>query len=98
MCYAWGRITITAATGTGLAQFQGLPFTIKNQTNYVPEGTLKINGTSWTYPTGTTFTLVDGVLYTTNCNPSAAGSGATTAGITMQNAAATFNFSLCYQV
>jgi len=38
--FAYGYISISAATGTGHALFGGLPFTIRNAANYNPSGSL----------------------------------------------------------
>lgn len=52
MVTVYFSVGATSTTGTGVATFGGLPFTIKNQSTYLPLGTVYYNpnGGSWTFP------------------------------------------------
>lgn len=43
----YGRTNFTNATGTGNAVFGAFPFTVKNQTNYIPVGSCYTETTAW---------------------------------------------------
>ncbi len=66
MVFATARITYTAATGTGNLILGGLPFTIKNQTNYAPPGTARIDGLS--LPASGVTLIAQGISNTTTAN------------------------------
>lgn len=89
----------SAATGTGLALFSGLPFTIKNQANGSPVGSILVNtAAGWTFPVGATYLTVIGAINTINAN--IYGSGSAVAGNFMNIANAAFNFqvNMMYQI
>ena len=94
----WGRVQISAATGTGDAILGGLPFTIKNNAGGNPFGPIKINAGGWTWPVGGTDVVLQGTLNSITCLIVTSGSAAGSANMQMTNAAATFNFTLSYNV
>ena len=93
----WATVMITAATGTGNLNFGGLPFTIKN----LAVGSFLISSASasW-FPTAfyTTFSMLG---ITSTKTTAVLGYGPTTGAsvnMSMANAAATFYWSMSYQV
>ncbi len=91
------QIVITAATGTGNATFGGLPFIVKNLTNYNPKGVGTCASSVWTWPALTTSMLASFSVNSTNAFLTVAGSGATGI-LQMANGAATFAISGWYQI
>lgn len=99
MVYVQGYVTLSASTGTGLVTLGALPFTIKNQTNEFPMGSiLWQGGASWVWPTGATSLNVVGVVNTTTAILWASGSAVTGGFLSMANAALTVAYSLVYQI
>lgn len=94
----WGLLNISAATGTGAAVIGNLPFTIKNQTNYAPTGSIIISAAGWAWPAGTTMLTVNGIANTTNSQISGSGSASAGGALQMTNAAAIIEFTLSYQI
>lgn len=94
----FGRITISAATGTGDATIGGLPFAIKNVAGTNPWGNMGIDASGWTWPTGRTMASLLGLVNSTNSLIACSGSATSRSNMQMTNAAATFNFSMTYQV
>lgn len=93
----WARISITAATGTGIAIFGGFPFPVRTASNYVVLGPAVCSSVAWTWPAGTTQLGAITSSGLSTCNFNALGSG--TAGfLQMTNGAATFTYSLSYQI
>ncbi len=89
-------IDISAATGTGVSVFGGLPFTIKNITNYTPVGTGTISSSAWSWGLNTmtaargstnSKTLLYFISGSLNANF-----------LNMTNGAATFFYSMWYQI
>jgi hypothetical protein len=97
--YVMAQISISAATGTGDVTLGGLPFTIKNQTNGNPTGSIFWQGgASWTWGTGATDIALTGQINTTTCKVWGQGSVITGAFVAMANAALQVNYSLVYQI
>lgn len=93
-----GVIIITGASGTGSALFGALPFTVKNQANYFPRGTILVNGASWVFPTSTTYPIFTPNLNATTAFVNCAANGVASSALQMANAACTFTFSFSYQI
>ena len=96
MVTVWGTIIITAATGTGNATLGGFPFTIKNQSNGTPVGTLFLSSNTWSW-TGNSIIVLGNINSTTAIMQGQSSAGGNTA-IPMHNGAATFAFTMSYQV
>lgn len=89
----------SAATGTGTAIFGALPFTIKNQTNGIPVGSiLDQNNATWTWPAGTTSLAFFGTVNATTANIYVSGTATTGGSLQMANAAFTFYYTLIHQI
>jgi hypothetical protein len=89
----------SAATGTGFAELAGFPFTIKNQTNGRPDGSMNVNNSStWTWPASATSIALEGQINTTNAIPWVSGPGAVGNYLTIRNAAFQFEYTLPYQI
>lgn len=90
------RIAGSAATGTGNLTLGGLPFTIKNQSNYFPTSTCQLS--AFTFPAGSTSLAVEGQANTTTALIYS--SGTTIAGgyVQMSNVAFVVSFTLVYQI
>jgi len=56
--FVYATIVITAATGTGDLLFGALPFTVKNDTNNIPIGSLSMNASGFAWPASTTTAIV----------------------------------------
>lgn len=97
LVYVEAQIAITAATGTGTAVFGGLPFTIKNLTSYLPIGSCEIASGTWTWPVANTTMSFRGVPNTTTGNFGTSGSTVVN-NLQMTNGAATFVYSMWYQI
>jgi hypothetical protein len=97
LVYIEATITISAATGTGNALFN-LPFTVKNLSNYNPQGTMNLSSTNWAWTGATGTMLTFGPLTNTATAEvnSLKSDGAAT--LAMTNGAATFAFSCWYQI
>lgn len=99
MVTVWGQMNGSAATGTGAATIGGLPFTIKSQAGYAPQGSISLqNSATWVYPTATTYATIQGTSNTTTAVIAMVGSAAATATLQMANAAFSLLFCLSYQV
>lgn len=97
LVYIEAYMVITGATGTGNALFGGFPFTVKNQSNYVPIGNISLASAAWAWTgTGTQLNLRPILNTTTARVDSLKSAGA--ANLAMTNGAATFVFSCLYQV
>lgn len=95
--FVQGRISISSATGTGDAVFGGLPFTVKNQTNGTPTGSLLVSAI-WAWPVATGMLTVQALSNTTTANIWCSGSSSGGGQLQMTNASATFAYSLVYQI
>lgn len=95
----WGKVTITAATGTGNMLFGSLPFTVKNQ-DFLPGGTIfTVNvGTNFPWPAGTTMASFAPVSNSTNARMTATGSTTNSANVQITNNAGTWYFQATYQI
>ena len=91
-------VTGTGATGTGNVVFGGLPFTIKNQTNGAPQGSVVMaNGATFVFPAGTTGPTVLGVVNSVTALSWVNGSGGS--GIQqMVNAVFNFQCTMAYEI
>jgi hypothetical protein len=99
MVTVWAQLQGSAATGTGDATFGGLPFTIKNQANFSPNGNiLSFSAASWVFPVGTTYLVFNGTLNTTNAVSRGVGSATSGGNLQMANAAFGFEFTMSYQI
>lgn len=98
MVWVSGLIIISAATGTGNAIFGGLPFTVKNQTNYAPRGSANVNSTSWAWPASTTALFWQLTANSTDTLISAQGSTTGSSVLQMTNGSCTFTLNGFYQV
>lgn len=98
LVYVEATIGITAATGTGNAIIGGLPFTVKNLTNYFPIGNISLSSAAWAWSgtTGTQLNFRPQANTTTALVDSLKSAGA--AFLQMTNGAATFAFSAWYQI
>lgn len=95
----FGYISLSAATGTGIVQLGGLPFTIKNQSNFFPNGSIFWNGgASWVFPAGTTAISVLGTSNTATSNVWANGTASAGGFVSMANASLQLSYSLSYQI
>jgi hypothetical protein len=97
LCYVYGSIIITAATGTGDVVIGGLPKTINSSAGNVVGG-LTLSGTSFTLPASCTDALTYGLSNTTTAKIQCFGSGQSTSFLQMANGALTLVFQLLYQV
>lgn len=89
----------SAATGTGFVVFGGFPFTVKNQTNGSPTGSIQINVSgAWTFPAGGTYLILLGATNTTTGNAYASGSGSAGNFWSVANAPFNINATLTYQI
>jgi hypothetical protein len=99
MVFIQAYIALTAATGTGTLILGGLPFTIKNQANGYPMGSIFWDGgASWTFPTGATSLAVIGNFNTTTANVWVAGTAIAGNYMQMANATLIVSYSLAYQI
>jgi hypothetical protein len=99
MVFVQAYIALTAATGTGTLILGALPFTIKNQANGYPMGSIFWDGgASWTFPVGSTSLSVIGNFNTTTANVWVAGTGIAGNYMQMANASLVVSYSLAYQV
>ncbi len=99
MVFVQAYIALTAATGTGTLILGALPFTIKNQTNGYPMGSIFWDGgASWTFPVGGTSLSVIGNFNTTTANIWVAGTGIAGNYMQMANATLIVSYSLAYQI
>jgi hypothetical protein len=95
----YGFVSLTAATGTGIVQLGGLPFTIKNQTSYSVPGSVFWNaGASWVWPAGTTSICTLGVTNTTTANLWVSGTASGGGFVSMANAAVQMSYTFTYQI
>jgi hypothetical protein len=90
--------TTTYSTQQGYyTQLGSLPFTVKNQSNYVPTGSIVyVNGNTWA-GSGTMLTVF-GVSNTTTLNVYCSASGAGGGTLAIANASTTMDFTISYQV
>lgn len=98
LVFVFGRVAISAATGIGDAIIGGLPFPVKNVSGTNAWGTIGMDAPGWTWPTGRTSLAILAALNQTNLAITASGSATSRSAMQMTNAAATFNFSITYQV
>ncbi len=96
LCYVWGSVVISAATGTGGCKFGALPYTIENNSN--PVGFVSVNSTATSFGSGYTYLAFTGQKGTTNALINTLGSSKTGSNLTIPNGNATFTFSLLHQV
>ena len=78
----WIELTWTSHSGTGNMLLQGLPFTIRNLTNYVPEF---LANTNFTLPGGTVSVFLQGTANTTQGSFVGARSNAANTVVVMSN-------------
>lgn len=99
MVTVWGRVAISAATGTGNMLFGSLPFTVKNQ-DFLPGGTIfTVNvGTNFPWPAGTTMASFAPVSNSTNARMTATGSTTNSSNVQITNNSGTWYFQVTYQV
>lgn len=93
-----GYVQISAATGTGNALFGGLPFTVKNQTNGVPTGSVTCRAAGWAWPVGSSSLAFLGTVNNTTAIILTSGTAFGGNILQMANAAAIFNYTLTYQI
>lgn len=98
MVTLYGKIVITAATGTGDATLGGFPFTIKNQANFSPDGVITFSGNGWTWPASRTMLTIEGTLNTTTAVIVGTASASVNSNLQMANSAANLRFTISYQV
>jgi hypothetical protein len=96
LCYIWGSVVISAATGSGGCKFGAFPYTIKNTSN--PPGFVSVSGSSFTYGSGFTYLSFVGQKNTTTALINILGSGKSGSNLPIANASGTFYFSLLHQV
>lgn len=97
--FVWALVAGSGATGTGNALFGALPFTIKNQTNYIPTGSfMSQSNATWAWPAGSTTLSVQGNTNATTFTAAGTGTPGVAATLQMANAAFNFYYSFCYQV
>ena len=70
-------ITLSSTTATGDLILQGLPFTIKNQTNGVPVNEVRFSSTTWTFPANTEQCILQGIVNTNTAKLLCIGASAT---------------------
>lgn len=97
MVTVWAIIVTTGSTGTGNITFGGLPFTVKNQTNYFPPAVVFSNN-AFTWPVGTTSLVVQGQLNSQTALLYGNGSTVAAAAAQISNVAYNFQYTLTYQV
>lgn len=87
----------SGATGSVVVLFGALPFTIKNQTNGNPVGSLEV-GAAVTWPVGSTYLVVEGQLNTTTML--VYGSGTASAGgfLALANVAFKYKYTITYEI
>jgi hypothetical protein len=99
MCFVRFTIATTAATGTGDLIFAGLPFTIKNDSNGSPFGTLlSASGAPLAWPIGTTMLSIQGIVGTTTAKVYASGSAVAGGYLKMANTTINLQCSLVYEI
>lgn len=99
MVTIWGNVQGSGATGTGTAIFGGFPFTIKNQSNYAPTGSVSSSSAAgWAFPLGATSLNFSGTSNTLTGFIFVSGSGGGNDFLQMANAAFSFQYTLSYQV
>lgn len=91
-------LQISAATGTGNATVGALPFTVKNQTQGNPIGSIIIDASGWTWPAGRTQLGFSPILNTTTSLIQSMGSALAISALQMTNAAATFYITGSYEI
>lgn len=97
LVYIEGRISISAATGTGNAIIGGLPFTVKNLTNYLITGHMSLSSNAWTWSGSGTQLKFSPQPNTTTGLISSLGS-AVASNLQMVNGSAVFVFNSWYQI
>ena len=99
MVTIWADVEGSAATGTGTAVFGGFPFTVKNQSNYTPQGSISsTSSATWTWPAGSTMLTMTGASNTTTGFVVSSGTASTGGFLQMANAGFSFKFTLTYQI
>lgn len=99
MVTIWGNVQGSAATGTGTAIFGGFPFTIKNQSNYAPAGSVSSSSAAgWAWPVGSTSLVFIGTSNTLTGFIYVSGTAGANNFLQMANAAFSYQFTLSYQV
>lgn len=93
-----GTISISAATGTGDAKIGGFPFTVKNVSSGNPIGSIMIDASGWTWPVGKTSIAIYGQTNATTALVGTSGTAGGLVNLQMTNAAASFYFTLVYEV
>lgn len=92
------RISITAATGTGNATIGGFPFVVNNtDTNYIPQGTVRLSSTVMVWPVTTTMLTLQGINNTITATILGTGSGVTSSNVQMANTTAVIFGTLIYR-
>jgi hypothetical protein len=90
-------VTCSAATGTGSLAVGGLPFTIHNNANYYPMGSVYVGGTI-TWPIGATYCQLQGSNNTTFASIACFGSGIAGQTMVIANTSITLLGTLIYQI
>lgn len=90
-------VSVSAATGTGNIGIGGLPFTVKNQSTYLPMGSMTINGLI-PFPAGITGIVLQGFANATSMAILGYGSSVIAQYVQMTNVAVTYTGSLSYEI
>ncbi len=99
MVTVWGNIQASAATGTGDVTIGALPFTIKNQANYSPNGSfISFSGAPLVFPVGTTYLNINGISNSITATIRATGTASIGANLQMANTSLGFIFNITYQI
>lgn len=99
MCFVRFTVATTSATGTGDLIIGGLPFTIKNDSNGSPYGTLlSVSGAPLAWPAGTTMLSIQGVVGTTTAKVYASGTAVAGGYLQMANTTINLQGSLVYEI
>jgi len=90
-------VQASAATGTGNVLFGGFPFTIKNQTNGFPYGSI-LDASSLTWPTGATSISIQGMPNTSTANAYCSGSTVAGGAEQISNTALNFQYTIVHEI
>lgn len=96
MCFIYGKIEISSATGTGNVLLGGFPFTIRNTSKQV--GAIYLSSAGWTWGAGYTRLGVYGLNGTATANIFKNGSAVVGGFLGMVNTSATLYYSLLHHV
>ncbi len=96
--FVYGTIDLSSATGTVNATIGALPFTVKIQTNGIPQGSIIFSASGWTWAAARTTMTMRFIANSQTALINISKSLATSANLQMTNAAAVITFAGYYQI